>query len=63
MHGIAETAPTRDRDMLRLLAFCGRHGHQQIDVLERMETVELIAYSEQLGWLIEQEAAAYKSRT
>jgi hypothetical protein len=46
----------------RLVAFCGRYGHQSIDVLLSLPLAELTRFAEALQGLIERESDSLHER-
>lgn len=45
---------------MKLVAFCARYGHTSADVILRWPKSRVIAFSETLGEILEEEASALK---
>ena len=53
----------RRAQIFQLYAFLGRYAHQQIDQLDKRTMKYLMEFAEQVGELIEEEAAASRIET
>jgi hypothetical protein len=57
-----ETPAERLSSMWRLVAFCGRYGHQDAATLLQMTTSDLVAFAKALGKLMGEEKDSLHER-